>query len=370
MIVRHLMTSDDALKQRLRRVILYLSRKQGAKKAWGKRHSVVFKQHPDFDNQLPGNLGREHQKLWSPFWRKVPCETLKICHAISDVPSSIIIPEEIFQADVEPTLNDSQGAHFQGDKSFYTRWLPDAGFPLCLLHKINGEYLGRTYDSIDNKEIDNAINTIQFPVVLKPSTDSYGGSGVTIVKEPNVLRDLLKVSDNVVVQILARQHPDTKEFHPASLNTVRVYLYRSVRDNRIHILNRAFRTGNGSEVDNVAAGGLVTYVNDTGELNGFALDRYGARYETHPLTDKAFTGELPNVKQLDSLAKAVAHKLFHLRVVGLDLYCNPDGVWNMLEINTKGHSTRFSQYHGYPFFGKFTDEVIAYCLKNHWAYSV
>jgi hypothetical protein len=42
----------------------------------------------------------------------------------------------------------------------------------------------------------------------------------------------------------------------------------------------------------------------------------------------------------------------------------------MLEINTKGHSIRFSQYHGYPFFGEFTDEVIEYCKENHWALNV
>jgi SOS response regulatory protein OraA/RecX len=369
-MISKIFASGSTIKERVRRSILYVSRKSGADSAWKKRHHSVFAKHPGYDDELSNMCEEKHRARWKPFRHMIPMETVRICGAISGLETPDMVPEEIFQADIEPTLNTCHEAHYLADKRFYTRWLPDAGFPVCLLHKVNGEVLDHTYTTLFGDKLAKYINSMKYPVILKPATGSYGGSGVQFIQSASELTEVVLQEDNVVVQEVVRQSPRTEAFHPQSLNTVRVYLYRSVHDNRIYIINRAFRTGNGSRVDNVASGGLVTFLHGTGDLNGFALDRYGGRFETHPVTGKPFSGQLPNIEQLDTLAKEVAHKLFRLRVVGLDLYCDNNDQWNMLEINTKGHSIRFSQYHGYPFFGEFTDEVIEYCKENHWALNV
>jgi len=105
-------------------------------------------------------------------------------------------------------------------------------------------------------------------------------------------------------------------------------------------------------------------------LNGFALDRYGQKYEQHPVSGVSFNGEIPNFEELNKLAKVVAGQLHLLRIIGLDLFYDENEQWRMLEINTKGHSIRFAQYAGQPFFGEFTKEVIEYCKENHWALTV
>ena len=367
---RHLMKRKASIQQKLRRLALYLSRRQGAKKAWRNRHRIVFQKHPDYNKQVPIGFKTEHQVKWSPFWRKVPLDTLKICYATSGKAEPGLIPEEIFQADIEPSLNRYPEAHFLSNKSFYSKWLPDAGFPDCLMHKSDGRILNYMYEPVSLEQLPDMLALFSYPVIVKPSVDSYGGSGVRITESPRELLEYIEEHSNLVVQQLVRQSKDTARFHPESLNTVRVYLYRSVRDNRIHIVNRAFRTGNGNRVDNVAAGGLISLLHETGELNGYALDRYGKKYRKHPVTKLPFKGKLPNSDGLDKLAKKVAGQLFHLRIVGLDLYCDEENKWNMLEMNTKGHSIRFAQYHGQPFFGEFTGEVIEYCKENHWAYTV
>ena len=44
-----------------------------------------------------------------------------------------------------------------------------------------------------------------------------------------------------------------------------------------------------------------------------------------------------------------------------------DEKWRAVELNLFGQTTRFTQYAGQPFFGEFSEEVIDYCKKNHWA---
>lgn len=372
MIARMIIKGSGSWKQKTRRLLLRLSRNNGARKSWKKRHAIVFEQHPEYRVSLSQSAEWRHRELWQPFRRekKVPVDTLKICSAISGIEDPAIIPEEIFQADIEPSLNRYSEAHFQGVKHFYTNRYPDAGFPVCYLHKIDGEWFGPALMPIDGKAFEVVLNQISYPVLVKPGIDSYGGRGVEFAEDTDILKETVECRNHVVVQQIMKQAPRIAAYHPESLNTVRVYLYRSVLDNKIHILNRALRIGNGARIDNVSAGGLVSLIRDDGQLNGFALDRYGQKFEQHPLTGVSFNGGIPKFEELNRLAKEVAGQLHLLRVVGLDLFYDKEENWRMLEINTSGHSIRFAQYAGQPFFGEFTEEVIESCKENHWALTV
>lgn len=372
MILRKIFKQSISWKQKIRRLLLWMSRKNGADKSWKKRHALVFKKHPEYRRKLSKSVEQHHRELWSSFRikRNIPIDSLKICAAISGVENPEIIPEEIFQADIEPSLNHYSDAHYLANKSFYSRWLPNTGFPACKLHVVDGEFFDGEFQQFTNEELIDYLEALSYPVIAKPSLGTYSAIGVKRIDSRGQLKEYLSANPNVVVQDIAEQDSELAQFHPKSLNTVRVYLYRSGNDNRVHILNRALRTGNGQIVDNVGAGGLVTLIRERGQLNGYALDRYGKTYEKHPITGIPFKGEIPDIQKLDKLAKKVARQLFLLRLVGLDLYYDKNREWRMLEINTKGHSIRFSQYAGHPFFGKFTEEVIEYCKENHWALTV
>lgn len=369
MIIRNLLTAEASIKQRVRRLILYLSRKNGAKKAWNDRHSSVFFKHPEYKNPVTGGTEEKHRNIWRLFWGKVPVETLRICHAISGSSSPDFIPEEIFQTDIEPSLNRVPDAHYLANKSFYNRWFPQGVFPCDYLHNISGQMLNSRYEHLAADALDCAADELPYPVVLKPNLDSYGGSGIQFIESKEQLLSEIVGRHNFVVQEKIRQHKEQNQLHPQSLNTVRIYLYRSVEDNRVHIINIAQRMGNGSVLDNVASGGLVSYVGEDGSMHGYALDRYGQKYLKHPVTDISFDNALPEFESMKKLAKEIASKLFYLRIVGLDLCFDQDGNWRVIEVNTKGHSIRFAQYAGHPFFGEFTDEVISYCKEHHWAFS-
>ena len=352
---------------KLKRMLAYYSVRRGAKNTWKKRHRIVFEKHPEYRKALDPSIQKQHRDIWKKFNGSFDEATLKICRSSSGKADPLIIPEEIFQADIEPSLNSHSNAHFLGHKSFYNRYFKPGLFPDNLLHRVDGELLDETYQPIEWDTAADRSKTFSYPVVMKPNIESWGGNNIKFIQNTEELLEQLRKNRNVVVQEKIRQHPGLAKYHEKSLNTVRVYLYRSVTDNRIHIINTVLRMGNGRKVDNVSAGGFVSLINEEGRLHGYGLDKYGEKYSRHPITGRPFKGAIPEFEALKKISVDTAQKLHLLRVVGLDLSLDVTGRWRAIEINTKAHSIRFAQYAGQPFFGQFTNEVIEYCKKNHWA---
>ncbi len=86
----------------------------------------------------------------------------------------------------------------------------------------------------------------------------------------------------------------------------------------------------------------------------------------HPDSKQPFFGTISDYKDLITLAKNIAHKIFYARLLSLDLCKDAEGNWRAIETNLFGQTIRFAQYAGQPFFGEFTDEVVEYCKTNHW----
>jgi len=150
------------------------------------------------------------------------------------------------------------------------------------------------------------------------------------------------------------------------LNTLRVYTYKSVASDRIHVLNVALRMGRGGSLDNLTAGGIACYVRPDGRLNTYAVDNYGAKFDRHPDSGLPFgpNALIPAFSSLLDLTRELAAALPMIRIAGWDMSLDPEGRWRCIEVNLSGHSIRFAQYAGQPFFGELTDEVIHYCLRH------
>src|SRR5207253_2538494 len=112
--------------------------------------------------------------------------------------------------------------------------------------------------------------------------------------------------------------------------------------------------------------GIVCFVREDGQLNGYAVDKYGRRYESHPDTGLSF-GEgstIPEFARLTELTKLLASRIPMNRLAGWDMCLDRERAWRCLEVNLRGHTIRFAQYAGQPFFAEFTDEVVHYCLSH------
>ncbi|MFH5885742.1 sugar-transfer associated ATP-grasp domain-containing protein [Halalkalibaculum sp. DA3122] len=367
MIKTILSNTDLPIKKRLKNLLFYYSRKRGAEKSWSQRHERVFSANETYRTACDEQVEAEHKNRWAVFRKNVDLDTLRICANMSGKSDARMVPEDIFVSDIEPTLMDNESAHFFSHKSFYNRWFPDGTFPESFLHGIEGRYLDSDLKEIHFDELSQKAGTLSFPVVMKPNVDSFGGQDVFIVKSAEELIHRCRESQDFVVQERVLQHHFFEKFNPVGLNTIRVYIYKSVKDNTPHVLSMALRMGKGGSLDNETSGGIHTRIRENGFLNRYAVDKYGTKYTEHPDTGYTFDIQVPAHEELKQFCLDVAGDVFFARIIGLDVTRDREGNWKVIEINTQGHTIRFSQYGGKPFFGEFTDEVIEYCKTNHWA---
>ena len=124
-----------------------------------------------------------------------------------------------------------------------------------------------------------------------------------------------------------QQHPDMAALHPASVNTVRLITFH---DNDVELFSAAQRIGaHNMQVDNWAAGGLVTRINpQTGQLEGDAYFRpgHGTRTPTHSDTGIAFHGyRIPYFYEAVTLVKQAHRHIPDIYSVGWDVAITPKG---------------------------------------------
>jgi hypothetical protein len=326
----------------------------------------VLELHPEYSMPCNKKVETEHRRIWAAFRAKVDMSTMRICGNLSGNVDARIIPEDIFVSDIEPALRTDESCHFLSHKSFYNRWFPKGFFPKDYAHCVSGQYLDAELNSIDFEEFRKIVERIAYPVVMKPNRNSFGGENVFFVKKVEKLLDLSQQSRDFVIQEQVVQHDFFSKYNPVGLNTLRVYVYKSVQDNRHHVITVTLRMGKGGSLDNETSGGIHTLINSNGCMNNYAVDKYAQKYLRHPDTGYAFDEQIPAFEELKKLSQKIASQVYYTRITGLDVCYDADGNWRVIEVNTKGHTTRFAQYGGQPFFGEFTDEVIRHCYQNHW----
>jgi len=183
--------------------------------------------------------------------------TYRVCKNISGIGNPKYIPEEVYIADIERTLNHDVRIDYLSNKRFYNHWFPSGIFPLDFFHNIDGEYLDKNLETISFDKVRQIASGLAYPVVLKTNYNSYGGRDVVF---PDSQEDLLQIalkSKNFVVQEKIQQHEFFNKYNRHELNTVRVSLYRSVKDNRLHIIKTAMRMGIGGGLDNLSSEGDI-----------------------------------------------------------------------------------------------------------------
>jgi len=344
----------------------YRRRRRAIQTDWQQRHHKVRDLNVGYQTPAQTEVEAAHRALWSPFGTRFTLDTLRIGYGASGRADPRLVPEEIFAADIDRILNPHEWAGFFSHKSLYARLFPNLPFPECFLHCLGGDYFDRDLQPIGSEAVARIIDGLTYPVVLKPNTDSSGGAGITFPKSPDELRRDAADKQNFLVQPLIEQHPFLAAFNTHGLNTLRVYTYRSVLTHEVHVLNAALRMGKDGSLDNETAGGIVCYIHPDGRLNDYAVDKYGVPFSEHPNTRIRFDGALvvPRFAEMQALCAKMATYIPHMHLLGWDMILTADNEWKCIEVNLSGHTIRFAQYAGQPFFGEFTQEVIDYCLKH------
>lgn len=292
-----------------------------------------------------------------------------------------IVPEYVLHNVIEPVFLPRTYQQFYNDKNMYDKLLPKEFLAESLFRCIDGffydgEYLP-LYRCDDKKLFDLCKHRKK--IIVKPTRDTGNGSRILFYTnkesffEPlrhDVPFTIKKLSDyyegNFIVQQCLEQSSFTAGFNKASVNTFRVFTYKSVKDNEPHVIGIVFRMGKlNSMVDNNHAGGRYIGVHHDGSFaNSCVFDQYGNTYTEFNNID--FSKEhfiVPDFDIVLEFSKAVAEKILHNRTLDLDVMIDAEGQPKLVEFNVDMCSPWLYQFTVGPVYGKFTEEVIEYIEK-------
>lgn len=178
--------------------------------------------------------------------------------------------------------------------------------------------------------------------MFKPLTGTCGKGIQILEKEWNeeALHSLIdencaRLNDGFILEELLVQVPEMAQFHPSSLNTIRIATVKY--EEGVEVIAAFFRTGRGGNiVDNAGAGGVFGTIDiETGAIDAVG-DEYGNNYEFHPDTGVKMKGfVIPKWEEAVELAKELAHIVEGNRYSGWDLALTEKG-WVMIEGNARG----------------------------------
>ena len=319
----------------------------------------------------------EYMAKWKMLCKKVePYSYRFFCHYCGNTPN--IIPEDIGRSYVETVLNPPVLRPAYSDKNVFPRIIGEGHMPKTLICRINGgTLLDKDFRQAD-RELKCYIGDTE-ALVLKPSVGSCSGRGVILFRKEGEIflssdksqilsRDfLLSYGRDFCLQEAVRQHEFMSGLCSTSVNTIRISLYRSVKDEKSYVTAAIVRIGQeGSFLDNAHAGGRFVRVQlKTGELGKFVMDQYGNRTTIWNNLDFSKSNNIiPCWKDVISFAEYVGSRIPHHRLLALDIALREDCKPILIEYNIDSFGYWAFMMTGQEVFGEYTDEIIEYCRKN------
>lgn len=189
--------------------------------------------------------------------------------------------------------------------------------------------------------------------IYKPAND-YGGHGIEIYDSSQYesVRDLFDIiiyNGFCVVEELIVQAHEIAQFHPQSVNTMRVVAFLTPQGNT-EIQWCFLRMGmGGNHTDNMSSGGLAALVDpETGIIYTSGRDWLGYTHIAHPDTGVQLVGfQIPEWDNLLKMVDELAHVLPEVRLVGWDLAYTDKG-WVFVEGNARPQcvSVQITEHNG------------------------
>ena len=294
-----------------------------------------------------------------------------------------IVPDDILHNIIEPILNPKRFISTYEDKCLFDKLLlPSFGKFVTAptyLRNICGSNYNMEYQLI-NKSIVDLIPSDVDSLIIKPSLDSSSGKNISFLYrnadgffEDTKTKEALSTvflsryfECNFVVQKVMTQSVFMRQFCKTSVNTLRMAVYRSVERGHSEVLNTVVRIGkDGFFVDNAHVGGMFIGIDSNGKFGKYCCNQYGQKETIFNGIDFANNEYvIPNYNEVKQFACRVADSLPHFHLIALDIMLDEDNNPVLIEYNISGFGGWLFQFTNGSCFGKYTDEIIEYCIKH------
>jgi hypothetical protein len=191
-------------------------------------------------------------------------------------------------------------------------------------------YVGREWIDIreaDAKQIEEFV-TRQGAVMAKVP-DSLGGIGIgkreaAEITDYEAFRNELLEGRQFLLEQLIPQHAEMSRLCHTSVNTLRIVSYFD--GDKVHVLARALKIGNGGAVDNFSHGGMYTMLDEQGVARYAAFDGDNRTFTVHPVTGTSIVGfQVPLFDEVLRFVDEIARVIPQVPYVGWDIAVTPDG---------------------------------------------
>lgn len=291
---------------------------------------------------------------------------------------SRIVPELVLRKVIEPIFHPVEYVEFYNDKNMYDKLFPKSFLAESVFRCIDGIFTNGNYEVLHDCNDSVLINICKkFEFIIVKPTRNTGHGGKVLLYQLDAwgryksighqidfsIKSLVEYyNGNFVIQERLKQSTFTSQFNPSSVNTFRIFTYKSVKTNEVHVLGIVFRMGKKDTfVDNCDAGGTFIGVSHDGHfLNPCTFDHNGKKYSTFNGLD--FTKEyvVPYMQDIINFSKIVGERIFHNRNLDLDVMLDEENKPRLIEYNVDACTAWLYQYSTGPVFGDFTDEVVDY----------
>lgn len=325
---------------------------------WG---DWYFKSHvmpADFDYKA-------HKKELSPYYEqhgfKVSMMFDDYFSRLNGIHSDRYLSMDVYYFYVIPSLNRHDFKDAYLDKNIYSTLFPDVHQPLTVVKNIHGHFY-RGGEEITFDMAAQAVSDSGLEMIVKPTVETCNGEGVEMITDTgvNAIKSLFqRYGINFIVQEKVKQHPDLQRVNPTSLNSMRLYTYRSLDGSYKFLYPFAHMRfgGKGAIKDNVSQGGGTCLIHQDGLVD----DRVYRFKHMNVSSLKAETGvenlRIPNYRGVIDTLLALHKRLPYFDFVGWDVTVLPDGEPLFIEFNLVP-SVEGPQMMAGPMFGDSLDEVI------------
>lgn len=277
------------------------------------------------------------------------------------------IPHDLYYCYIDPFYSDISKAKAYDDKNMYDLYFHDVPQPKTLLRILDNALLDNSYQTIS---VDDAmvICKNESKLIIKPSIDSEGGSGIRFwdsnSSTDDELRTILNTGGNYIIQSIVKQCKELSNIHKNSLNTIRIISLTHNGETRI--LSSVLRMGvDGACVDNASSGGIFCGITDDGRLKKLAYDTSGNVYFKHPQGGELDKYVIPNFNDCKKIVYKVAPRLSHIsKLCSWDICIDQTNTPTLIEVNLSYGGVQLHQLANGPIFGKLTPVILNEILKK------
>lgn len=318
------------------------------------------------DNQI-----KEIDQYWAQYGIKILDYSWFQCYyGVTGIYDPRFIPQDIYSYIIWPYYNNEEFCLAWKDKNMFERFCPGVPFLHNYLRKIHGRYFDGDNNFLPTRRAVIDVLREVGDVIVKDAWNSGEGRGVkkysiNCNEDAERLVNEWDCSDNYLVQELLVQNQVFSQFNSSSVNIMRINSWRN--GDVVNIFSPALRFGiegkttdvcfiNGVEIANVCA------ITMDGHFGDRVINQYG---QSRKISDVIQHPDvvIPRWDEVLEIVKESHKKLDHFDIIGWDFTVTEDDRIVCVEYNIKRPGTVFYQFLFGPFFGIYTEEVLAF-LKN------